>query len=129
MSPFRPSEAREGDTTRPIYWTNRPKSYVDRTEVWDDYPNGRWGDSRSPAFQFLPYNKSGSTNAKSIEKRKELWGEELNSFHDISKVFLNFVEGNIHRLPWSEEDQTLATNLSTPMLVNMNRNMMFTVTS
>lgn len=50
MSPWRPSEAREGDTTRPIYWTNRPKSYVDRTEIWDDYPNGRWGDSRSPAF-------------------------------------------------------------------------------
>ena len=128
MSPWRLCEARE-ETVRPIYWSNRPKSYVDRTEIWDDYPNGRWGDSRSPAFEFLPYNKSGSTNSKTIEKRKELWGSELKNFIDIAEVFSNFVEGRIGRLPWSEEDIQKETTLITPMLVNMNRNMLFTVTS
>jgi hypothetical protein len=24
--------------------------YVARTAQWDDFPNGRWGDARSPAF-------------------------------------------------------------------------------
>lgn len=58
-----------------------------------------------------------------------MWGEELKSFNDISQVFLNFVEGRIPRLPWSEEDHNMETTLFTPLLVNMNRNMMFTVTS
>jgi hypothetical protein len=35
---------------RPIFWANRPKSYMVRTNSWDEFPNGRWGDSRSPAY-------------------------------------------------------------------------------
>ncbi len=31
---------------RPINWANRPKSYLSRTEEWDEFPNGRWGDGR-----------------------------------------------------------------------------------
>ena len=31
---------------RPINWANRPRSYLARTDVWDEYPNGRWGDGR-----------------------------------------------------------------------------------
>ena len=48
-----PWRARIGDKTedvRPIFWANRPRSYNERTSHWDEYPNGRWGDSRSPAF-------------------------------------------------------------------------------
>ena len=48
---------RENETVRPIFWANRTKSYVARTESWDDFPNGRWGDSRSPgACFFLIFN-------------------------------------------------------------------------
>jgi len=45
-----PGKKRCKEDVRPIYWSNRTKSYVARTEDWDDYPNGRWGDSSSPAF-------------------------------------------------------------------------------
>lgn len=50
--PWNPSLAknREKETVRPIFWRNRPKSYILRTERWDEFPNGRWGDSRSPAY-------------------------------------------------------------------------------
>lgn len=41
---------RRNETIRPIFWANRTKSYLARTENWDEYPNGRFGDSRSPAF-------------------------------------------------------------------------------
>ena len=41
---------RRQETIRPIFWANRTKSYIARTENWDEYPNGRFGDSRSPAF-------------------------------------------------------------------------------
>lgn len=48
--PWSPSLAknREKETVRPIFWRNRTRSYILRTEAWDDFPNGRWGDSRSP---------------------------------------------------------------------------------
>merc|ERR1740124_2028107 len=50
--PWRQSamESRIKEDVRPINWANRPKSYVMRTEDWDEFPNGRWGDSSSPAF-------------------------------------------------------------------------------
>jgi methylenetetrahydrofolate reductase (NADPH) len=41
---------RRAETIRPIFWANRTKSYLSRTENWDEYPNGRFGDSRSPAY-------------------------------------------------------------------------------
>jgi hypothetical protein len=37
------------EEVRPINWANRPKSYIKRTITWDEFPNGRWGDNRSPA--------------------------------------------------------------------------------
>ena len=26
----------------PIFWASRPKSYIYRTQEWDEFPNGRW---------------------------------------------------------------------------------------
>jgi len=40
------------EEVRPINWANRPKSYIKRTITWDEFPNGRWGDNRSPAVSF-----------------------------------------------------------------------------
>ena len=42
--------SRELEEVRPIFWCNRPKSYLALTADWDDYPNGRWGGRHSPAF-------------------------------------------------------------------------------
>jgi methylenetetrahydrofolate reductase (NADPH) len=41
---------RRAETIRPIFWANRTQSYLSRTENWDEYPNGRFGDARSPAY-------------------------------------------------------------------------------
>lgn len=41
---------RRQENIRPIFWANRTKSYLSRTENWDEFPNGRFGDSRSPAY-------------------------------------------------------------------------------
>lgn len=32
---------------------NRPKSYISRTIGWDQYPHGRWGDSRNASYGTL----------------------------------------------------------------------------
>jgi hypothetical protein len=41
---------RRNENIRPIFWANRTQSYITRTENWDEYPNGRFGDARSPAY-------------------------------------------------------------------------------
>jgi hypothetical protein len=41
------------EDVRPIHWANRPKSYIKRTITWDEFPNGRWGDNRSPAVRYV----------------------------------------------------------------------------
>jgi hypothetical protein len=44
---------REKEAVRPIYWANRPDSYVERTDTWKQYPGQRWADgdgSGSPAM-------------------------------------------------------------------------------
>jgi len=41
---------RRQENIRPIFWANRTESYISRTEDWDEFPNGRFGDSRSPAY-------------------------------------------------------------------------------
>lgn len=50
MAPQSLTPARRSENIRPIFWANRTKSYLSRTENWDEYPNGRFGDSRSPAY-------------------------------------------------------------------------------
>merc|ERR1719453_2563693 len=63
--PWKKSEdqARKGEEVRPIFWANRPGSYIRRTMTWDDFPNGRFGDRASPAygeFGFVSYSKEAN---------------------------------------------------------------------
>ena len=41
--PWRPAAnaKRRGESVRPIHWSNRPKSYLSRTNDWDTFPTGR----------------------------------------------------------------------------------------
>jgi methylenetetrahydrofolate reductase (NADPH) len=48
--PFKKTSVRAKEDVRPIFWAIKPKSYIARTQEWDEFPNGRWGVSRSPAF-------------------------------------------------------------------------------
>lgn len=51
--PFQPhasAERSKEETVRPIFWANNSKSYLARTGNWDEFPNGRWGVSRSAAY-------------------------------------------------------------------------------
>ena len=74
--PFKKSAKRAKEDVRPIFWAIKPKSYIARTQEWDEFPNGRWGVSRSAAFgevetYYLIANKSGFN----VEELKKLWGE------------------------------------------------------
>ncbi|KAJ3999800.1 methylenetetrahydrofolate reductase-domain-containing protein [Lentinula boryana] len=108
---------RRQETIRPIFWANRTKSYISRTENWDEYPNGRFGDSRSPAYGEL--DGYGVSIKKSREDALKLWGQPL-TFADISDLFAKFCSGRLHALPWSDQKPSNETSIISEKLARMN---------
>jgi len=103
--PWRPStmERREKEDVRPINWANRPKSYVMRTDDWDEFPNGRWGDSTSPAFgELSDLSHFYSFTLGSDDDRCEMLGRDPKTYQDVFEVFAKYVEGMVPHLPWCE---------------------------
>lgn len=74
-----------------------------REATWDDFPNGRWGDARSPAFGEI--DGYGTSLHVSPAQARKLWGEPK-SDNDISKLFARHVRGEIDIVPWSEGGAT-----------------------
>lgn len=74
-----------------------------REATWDDYPNGRWGPSSSPAFGEIdgygPSLKVGPVAAR------QLW-DHPKSPDDITRLFKRHVKGELVCLPWSDETDT-----------------------
>ena len=71
-----------------------------REATWDDYPNGRWGDARSPAYGQI--DGYGVSLHVSVPEAKRLWGAP-ESVDDISAIFRKHLNGEIEAMPWSEE--------------------------
>jgi methylenetetrahydrofolate reductase (NADPH) len=117
------------EDVRPINWANRPKSYISRTLTWDDFPNGRWGDSRSPAFGDLTAVHLLRPAAGSKADRLAMWGEAPVSPQDVFNVFSAYVEGKVPILPWCETALQDETGMISLELVEANRCGMLTINS
>ncbi|KAL1959730.1 hypothetical protein VTO42DRAFT_1316 [Malbranchea cinnamomea] len=117
---------RRGEDVRPIFWKHRHQSYVARTQTWDEFPNGRWTDSRSPAFGELDVYGIGlkGTNEQNIK----LWGEPK-SIKDLSNIFIRFLEGKLERLPWSDSPITEETDVIKADLIDLNSRGFLTINS
>ena len=130
--PWRAStvDSRKNEDVRPIFWSNRPKSYLARTMTWDDFPNGRWGDSFSPTFGSLSdYYIFRKTKDQTIrQNRLNQWGTPA-SVSDIAGVFANFCEGKINWLPWCEMPVQIETGRIIKQLVTLNKSGYFTINS
>lgn len=114
------------EDVRPIFWANRPHSYVSRTQTWDEFPNGRWGDNRSPAFgEMSDYHSQDHRSNR--DQRLSVWGSPA-SFADIREVFVKFVRGEVDGLPWSEGIAP-ETSRITDVLVMLNKMGFLTINS
>ncbi|KFU95332.1 Methylenetetrahydrofolate reductase, partial [Chaetura pelagica] len=128
---------RRVEDVRPIFWASRPKSYIYRTQEWDDFPNGRWGNSSSPAFgelkdYYLFYLKSKSPR----EELLKMWGEELTGEESVFEVFTCYITGepnkNGHKvtcMPWNDDPLATETNLLKEQLEKVNRRGILTINS
>ncbi|XP_045163409.2 methylenetetrahydrofolate reductase (NADPH)-like [Mercenaria mercenaria] len=122
---------------RPIFWQCRPKSYVHRTSNWDEFPNGRWGNSSAAAFNelqdyYLFYLKSKATQDDLLKQ----WGHELKSEQDVFDVFRNYITGEnnkegvkVTKVPWNDEELSPETNLITDKLASINERGVLTINS
>jgi len=122
---------------RPIFWSSRPKSYVYRTATWDEFPNGRWGNSSSASFRdlndyYLFYLKSSAPAKELIAQ----WGENLTCEQDVWNVFYWYITGlenddgvSVERIPWNDENLSPETQLILSELADLNKNGVLTINS
>ncbi|KAJ1675507.1 methylenetetrahydrofolate reductase (NAD(P)H) met13 [Spiromyces aspiralis] len=92
------SDKRARENVRPIFWRNQTRNYIARTANWDEFPNGRWGDSRSPAYGELVH---GVQIRFSTENALKIWGEPA-SLKDVQDLFISYCRGQLSSLPWSD---------------------------
>lgn len=117
---------RREEDVRPIFWRNRNKSYVLRTQDWDEFPNGRWGDSRSPAFGELDAYGIGLTGTN--EENRKKWGEPR-TISDIAALFVKYLEKKVEALPWSEAPLTSEADEIKDDLLALNKRGFLTINS
>ncbi|XP_039136466.1 probable methylenetetrahydrofolate reductase [Dioscorea cayenensis subsp. rotundata] len=94
---------RAKEDVRPIFWANRPKSYISRTHGWEQYPHGRWGDSKNPSYGALTDYQFMRPRSRD-KKLQEEWATPLKCIEDIYEKFMNYCLGKLKSSPWSELD-------------------------
>jgi len=118
----------KSEAVRPIFWANRPKSFIARTTDWDAYPNGRWGDAESPAFETLGTYHTQRIYCNSAETRKTEWGSPKTE-QDVYKVFLSYLDGKIMRLPWNDTPLAPESGVIDSQLKRLNEHGFLTINS
>ncbi|GAA5803625.1 methylenetetrahydrofolate reductase-domain-containing protein [Helicostylum pulchrum] len=102
-----------------------PISDPSRAELWDEFPNGRYGDSRSPAYGEVTHSAGQilSTSQASLK-----WGQpELEK--DIQNLFIKYIRGEINSLPWCDESLGTETGAIYQRLCEINERGYWTVSS
>lgn len=117
---------RREETVRPIFWKNRKHSYVARTQDWDEFPNGRWGDSRSPAFGEL--ERYGVVLRHSKDKAIKEWGEPA-SYKALASLFSSYINGKVQSLPWSDSPISNEIDAIKDELLDLNSRGILTINS
>jgi hypothetical protein len=96
-----------------------------RAETWDEFPNGRYGDSRSPAFGDNTY---GAGVVLPTSKASVKWGYPKQA-KDITELFLAHINGSLQTLPWCDEPLQTETDAIRQSLAILNKSGLWTVGS
>ncbi|KAI9321335.1 methylenetetrahydrofolate reductase-domain-containing protein [Dichotomocladium elegans] len=94
-------------------------------ENWDEFPNGRYGDARSPAFgENIYVAAQGFPTSEAASK----WGYPTTP-GDITKLFERYILGDLDSLPWCEDPLQTETDAIQQQLAKLNRLGFWTVGS
>lgn len=119
--------SRSKESIRPIFWQNRKYSYISRTSTWDEFPNGRWGDSRSPAFGDIDLFAADLLR-QSPKKAVDLWGCPQ-STRDLSALVILYLKNDLKSLPWSDGPIGEDTSVIVDKLISLNQRGFLTMNS
>ncbi|KIH88403.1 methylenetetrahydrofolate reductase (NADPH) [Sporothrix brasiliensis 5110] len=97
-----------------------------REATWDDFPNGRWGDARSPAYGEI--DGYGVSLHMTVNQALKLWGRPTTT-EDINAIFIRYLGGELAAIPWSEEEFNPETATIRDQLVQLNAKGWWTVAS
>lgn len=97
-----------------------------REATWDEFPNGRFGDSRSPAYGEL--DGWGVSLGVPVHKALAMWGNPSNIDH-VTKVFVDHLAGEIEGTPWSNSPLSSETEVIKHELTRLNKLQLWTVGS
>ncbi|RIB18051.1 methylenetetrahydrofolate reductase-domain-containing protein [Gigaspora rosea] len=111
---------------KPIIWKEQSEDYLGRSDDWDNFPNGRWGNSKSPAFGEL--DVYGMSLRISKDQALEYWGEPK-TLDDIIQIFKSYILCEIPVFPWSEDPISKETDVIRSNLIKLNEFGYLTVSS
>eukprot|EP00744_Colponema_vietnamica_P018996 GILI01026853.1.p1 GENE.GILI01026853.1~~GILI01026853.1.p1 ORF type:complete len:440 (+),score=54.44 GILI01026853.1:224-1543(+) len=114
------------EQVRPIHWSARSKSYLHLTSKWDEFPNGRWGNTQSPAFRDDATYHAAMVLASQAKVCPAF--ASLATLEDIAKIFLQFLDGYTV-LPWSDELSSETDLVMDAMLKPLISRGLFTINS
>merc|ERR1719443_2197560 len=125
--PFNRSTGTRGvETTRPIFWAQRAKSYVERTQGWNEFPNGRFGQRDTNAFGVSSLPKPTEDVVKRLSN-EWCFSDEAG----VRRLFADFLQNGseVTQLPWCSEKPGMEMVAIRNQLVEMCRAGMLTINS
>lgn len=102
------------------------ESVLGREATWDEFPNGRFGDARLPAYGEI--DGYGVSLHVSLTQAVRLWGHPA-SLDDINAIFVRHMRGELTAIPWSEEELMEESSTIRHRLVELNSRGWWTVAS
>ena len=103
------------------------KGALGKDATWDDFPNGRFGDSNSPAYGEID-GYGPTLKIYSPEEAIHKWGAP-ESVNEIIKVFVSYLSGKIDSLPWVDAALSPETALIQEELFEVNNKGWFSLAS
>lgn len=119
-------ESKSAEADEQAIATSEGQGAKGREATWDEYPNGRFGDSRSPAYGEL--DGWGVSLGVPPHKALQMWGKP-GDLDDVTKVFLDHIHGKINGTPWSNDPLSSETEIIREELLKLNKLQLWTVGS
>ncbi|RCK66844.1 Methylenetetrahydrofolate reductase 1 [Candida viswanathii] len=103
------------------------KGALGKDATWDDFPNGRFGDSNSPAYGEIDgYGPTLKIHSPAEAEIK--WGSP-ESVGDLAQIFIDYLSGKIDVIPWTDQTLSPETALIQEELFLLNEKGWFSVAS